>query len=69
MKNKLKYVVSLLNSSNDCVWSQVVSSRSSFEAVVSVVLAVSLMVGGDVYSRLKDSGFNVSVCLADGSDF
>lgn len=69
MKNKRKYVVSFLNASNECVFSQVFSSRSAFEAVVSVVLAVSLSVGSDVYSRLKDSEFIVSVRPYVDSDF
>ena len=62
MKNKLKYVVSFFNTSDECVFSQVVSSRSAFEAVASVVLSVFLSVRSDVYSRLKDCEFTVSVC-------
>ena len=62
MKKKLKYVVSFFDSSNECVFHQVVSSRSAFEAVASVVLTVSLSVRSDVYSRLKDCEFSVSVC-------
>lgn len=62
MKNKRKYVVSLLNASNECVFSDVVSSRSAVEAVVSFVLTVSISIGRDVYSRLIDSEFTVSCC-------
>ena len=69
MKKKLKYVVSFLNPSNECVFSQVVTSRSAFEAVASVVLTVSLSVCSDVYSRLKDCEFTVSVCPFVDSDF
>ena len=69
MKKKIKYVVSFFDSSNECVFQNVVSSRSAFEAVVSVVLTVSLSVGSDVYSSLKDSEFTVSVCPYVDSDF
>lgn len=62
MKKKLKYAVSFFDSSNECVFYQVVSSRSAFEAVASVVLTVSLSFRSDVYSRLKDCDFTVSVC-------
>ena len=62
MKNKRKYFVSFLNASNECVFSHVVSSRSAFEAVASVVLTVSLSFRSDVYSRLNDCEFTVSVC-------
>ena len=62
MKKKIKYVVSFFDASNLCVFSKVVSSRSAFEAVASVVLTVSLSVRSDVYSRLKDCDFTVSVC-------
>ena len=62
MNKKLKYVVSFFDSSNVCVFSQVVSSRSAFQAVASVVLTVSLSVCSDVYSRLKDCDFSVYVC-------
>ena len=69
MKKKMKYAVSFFDSSNVCVFSQVVSSRSAFEAVASVVLTVSLSFCSDVYSRLKDSEFSVSVCPYADSDF
>ena len=62
MKNKRKYLVSFFDSSGECVFSPVVTSCSSFEAVISVVLTVSLSVHSDVYSRLKDCDFSVSVC-------
>ena len=68
MKNKRKYVVSLLNSSNECVFSRVVSSRSSIEAVVSFVLTVSVSIGRDVYTRFEDSEFSVSCCPYVDSD-
>ena len=69
MKNKLKYVVSFFDSSNECVFQHVVSSRSAFEAVVNVVLTVSLSFRSDVYSRLKDCAFTVSCCPYVDSDF
>ena len=69
MKHKRKYVVSLLNSSNDCVFSDVVSSRSAIEAVVYFVLTVSVSIGRDVYSRFEDGEFTVSCCPFVGSDF
>ena len=69
MKKKLKYSVSFFDSSNECVFYQVVSSRSAFEAVASVVLTVSLSVRSDVYSRLKDCDFTVSVCPYAESEF
>ena len=69
MKNKRKYVVSLLNVSNECVFSHVVSSRSAIEAVVSFVLTVSVSIGRDVYRRLEDSEFTVSCCPYVDSDF
>ena len=69
MKKKLKYTVSFFDSSNVCVFSQAVSSRSAFEAVASVVLTVSLSFRSDVYSRLKDCDFTVSVCPYVDSDF
>ena len=62
MKKKIKYVVSFFDASNQCVFSKVVSSRSAFEAVASVVLTVSLSFCSDVYSRLKDCEFSVSCC-------
>ena len=62
MKKKVKYVVSFFDTSNECVFSQVVSSRSAFEAVATVVLTVSLSFCSDVYSRLKDCEFTVSCC-------
>ena len=62
MKKKMKYVVSFFDSSNECVFQHVVSSRSAFDAVTTVVLTVSLSFGSDVYSRLKDCEFTVSVC-------
>ena len=68
MKNKRKYVVSLLNASNECVLSRVVSSRSSVEALVSFVLTVSLSIGRDVYSRFEESEFSVSCCPYVDSD-
>ena len=68
MKNKRYYAVSLLNSSNECVFSHVVSSRSAFEAVATFVLTASVSFGSDVYSLLKDSGFIVSVCPYVDSD-
>lgn len=68
MKKKLKYAVSFFDSSNECVFYQVVSSRSSFEAVASVALTVSLSVRSDVYSLLKDSEFTVSCCPYVDSD-
>ena len=61
MKNKRKFVVSLLNAFGECVLSRVVSSRSAVEAVVSFVLTFSVSVGRDVYSRLNDCEFTVSV--------
>ena len=69
MKNKRYYSVSFFDSSNECVFSRFVTSRSAFEAVASVVLAVSLSPCSDVYSRLKDCEFTVSVCPDVGSDF
>ena len=68
MKNKRKYVVSLLNSSNECVFSHAVTSRSAVEAVVSFVLTVSVSIGRDVYRRLEDSEFSVSCCPYVDSD-
>lgn len=68
MKNKRKYVVSLLNASGECVLSRVVSSRSSVEAVVSFVLTVSVSIGRNVYSRFEDSEFTVSCCPYVDSD-
>ena len=68
MNNKRYYSVSLFDSSNDCVFSRVVSSRSAFEAVASFVLTVSVCIGREVYSRLKDSGFTVSCCPYVDSD-
>ena len=67
MKKK-KYVVSLLNASNECVFSKVVTTPSSFEAVASVFMVVSIAVGSDVYSNFKDSEFIVSVRPYVGSD-
>ena len=69
MKKKLKYVVSFFDSSNECVFYQVVSSRSAFEAVASFVLTVSVCIGRDVYSRLEDGEFTVSCCPYVDSDF
>ena len=69
MKKKVKYVVSFFDTSNECVFSRVVSSRSAFEAVASVVLTVSLSVCSDAYSRLKDCEFTVSVCPYVEADF
>ena len=60
MKNKRKYVVSLFNSSNECVLSRVVSSRSAAEALVSFVLTVSVSSGRDSYLRFDDGEFSVS---------
>ena len=62
MKNKRYYSVSLFDSSNECVFSRVVSSRSAFEAVVTFVLTVSVSIGKDVYSRFENGEFSVSVC-------
>ena len=69
MKNKRKYVVSLLNAFDECVFSQVVTSRSAVEAVVSFVLTFSVSIGRDVYSRFEDSEFSVSCCPYVDSDF
>ena len=69
MSKKLKYVVSFFDSSNECVFSQVVSSRSAFEAVASVLLTVALSIGSDVYSRLKDCEFSVFVSPYVDADF
>ena len=69
MKKKVKYVVSFFDTSNECVFSRVVSSRSAFEAVASVVLTISLSVCSDVYSLLKDREFTVSVCPYVEADF
>lgn len=68
MKNKLKYVVSLLNSSNECVLSHVVSSRSAVEAVVSFVLTSSALNCSSVYSLFVNGKFTVSVCPYVDSD-
>ena len=68
MKNKRKYVVSLLNASNECVFSDVVSSRSSVEAVVSFVLTVSVFIGRDFFKRHEDGEFAVSCCPYVDSD-
>ena len=68
MSKKLKYVVSFFTSSDECVFSRVVSSRSSFEAAATVILTVSLYCGSDVYSRLKDCEFTVSCCPYVDSD-
>ena len=62
MKNKRKYVVSLLNSSNECVYSHVFSSRSAVDAVVSFVLSVSVPIVRGVDSCLNDGEFTVSCC-------
>ena len=69
MKNKRYYSVSLFDSSNECVFSRVVSSRSAFEAVATFVLTLSVSIGRDVYSRLEDSEFTVSCCPYVDSDF
>ena len=69
MMKKRKYFVSLLNSFSECVFSDVVSSRSSVEAVVSFVLTVSVSIGRDVYSRLEDCEFTVSCRPYVDSDF
>ena len=68
MKNKRRYFVSLLNSSNECVFSHVVFSRSAIEGVVSFVLTVSVSIGRDVYRRLEDCEFSVSCCPYVDSD-
>ena len=60
MKNKRKYVVSLLNSSKECVFSHVVTSRSAIEAVVSFALSVSVPIVRDAYPCLKDGEFTFS---------
>ena len=62
MKKKMKYVVSFFDSSNECVFQHVVFSCSAFHAVATVVLTVSLSFRSDVYSRLNDCEFTVSVC-------
>ena len=67
MKNKRKYVVSLLNSSNECVLSRVVSSRSAVEAVVSFVLTFSVSIRS-VFC-FDDGGFTVSCSPYVDSDF
>ena len=69
MKNKRYYSVSFFDSSNECVFSRVVSSRSSFEAVVTFVLTLSVSIGRDVYSRFVDGEFTVSCCPYVDSDF
>ena len=69
MKNERKYVVSLLNACNECVFSHVVSSRSAIEAVVSFALTVFVSIGRDVFRRLEDGKFTVSCCPFDVSDF
>lgn len=63
MKNKLKYIVSIIDYSNDWVFSRVVSSRSASEAVSSVVLTFQLSVSSDVFSRLKDCDISVRSCV------
>ena len=68
MKKKSDYVVSFFDSSNECLFSKVVSSRSAFEAVATVVLTVSLSVCSDVYSSFKDGEFSVSVCPYVGAE-
>ena len=68
MKRKRKYVVSLFNACNECVFSDVVPSRSAVEAVVSFVLTVSVSIGRDVYRRLEDCEFTVSCCPYVDSD-
>ena len=62
MKNKRKYVVSLLNSSNECVLSHVVSSRSAVDAVVSFVLTSSVLNCSSLKSLFVNGEFTVS-CL------
>ena len=66
MKKKVKYLVSLLNSSNECVLSHVVSSRSAVEAVVSFVLTSSVSIGSDLC--FEDGVFIVSCCPYVDSD-
>ena len=61
MRKKMKYVVSFVDSSTECVLSRVVSSRSGLEAVVSVAMTVLLSTCTDVFLRLKDCEFTVSV--------
>ena len=68
MKNKRYYSVSLFDSSNECVFSRVVSSRSAFEAVATFVLTLSVSIGRDVYRRLEDCEFTVSCCPYVDSD-
>lgn len=67
MKHKRKYVCSLLNASNECVLTHVVSSRSAVEAVVSFVLTSSVSIGSDLC--FEDGGFTVSCCPYVDSDF
>ena len=68
MKNKRFYSVSFFDSSNECVFSRVVSSRSAFEAVSTFLLTLSICIGKDVYSRFEDSEFTVSCCPYVDSD-
>ena len=69
MKNKRYYSVSLLNASEECVFSRVVSSRSAFEAVATFVLTVAVSIGREAYSRFVDGEFSVSVCPYVDADF
>lgn len=62
MKHKQKYVVSLLNSSNECVLSHVVFSRSAVQAVVSFVLSFMALNCSSVNSLFANGEFIVS-CL------
>ena len=69
MNDKRKYVVSLMNSVNECVFSNVVSSCSATDAVFSFFMTVLSSVGSDVFSRFVDGKFSVSCCPFDVSDF
>ena len=69
MIDKRKYVVSLMNSVNDCVFSLVVSSCSATDAVFSFFTTVQSSVGSDVFSRLVEGQFSVSCCPFAVSDF
>ena len=68
MKNKRYFSFSLFDSSNECVYSRVVSSRSAFEAFVTFVYTLWVSIGRDVYSRLADGEFTVSCCPYVDSD-
>ena len=61
MRKKSNYLVSIFDDSNECVFSHVLPSRSSFEAIASIGFAVSLS-RPDVFPRLKDCKITVTVC-------